>query len=192
MSINYSLGRRWPVSTLLAPCVFGLQNGFSSQSLQHYTTLPIDRTNGYGYSYRSHTNKPFGSSPDFLTEHSAFLQVLGVIPDRRSLTSVVSSRELLTIFDPLSSSGCNSKRLRPIWLKLLWEVLWHLLSYILRTGSGQTDGRDVYGVTSRVLLMADLGEGTQLSRRPLMTYGSNVGAGEGCCIWLFLEVCALR
>ena len=44
---------------------------------------PIDRTNGSDDGYRSHTNKPFGSSPDFLTEHSAFQQVLGVIPDRR-------------------------------------------------------------------------------------------------------------
>ena len=43
-------------------------------------------------------------------------------------------------------------------------------------------GRDVYGVTSRVLLMSDLGEGTQISRRQLITYGSNVGAGGGCCI----------
>ena len=46
-------------------------------------------------------------------------------------------------------------------------------------------GRDVYGVTSRVLLMSDLGEGTQLSRRRLVSYGSNVGAGRGCCLSLF-------
>ena len=72
MSVNYSLGRRWPISTLLAPLCLGLQNAFSSHSLRHYTTLPIDRTNGYDYSYQSHTNKPFGSSPDLLTEHSAF------------------------------------------------------------------------------------------------------------------------
>ena len=72
MSINYSLGRRWPISTLLAPLYLGLHNAFSSQSLRHYTTLPIDRTNGYDNSYRPRTNKPFGSSPDFLTEHSAF------------------------------------------------------------------------------------------------------------------------
>ena len=72
MSVNYSLGRRWRVSTLLAPLCLGLQNAFSLQSLRDYTTLPIDRTNGYDNSYRSHTNKPFGSSPDFLTDHSAF------------------------------------------------------------------------------------------------------------------------
>ena len=57
---------------IVAPLCLGLQNAFLSQSLRHYTTLPIDRTNGYDQSYRSHTNKPFGSSPDFLTEHSAF------------------------------------------------------------------------------------------------------------------------
>ena len=98
MSVNHSLGRRWPVSTLLAPLCIGLQNAFLSQSLRHYTTVPIDRANGYDHSYRSRTNKPFGSSPTFLTEHSAFELVLGVIPDRSSLTSVVSSRELLATF----------------------------------------------------------------------------------------------
>ena len=72
MSVNYSLGRRWPVSILLAPLCIGLQDAFLSQSLRHYTTLPIDRTNGYDYSYQSRTNKPLGSSPDFLTEHSTF------------------------------------------------------------------------------------------------------------------------
>ena len=72
MSINYSLGRRWPVSVLLAPLRLGLQDAFSSQFLRHYTTLPIDQTNGYDNSYQSHTNKPFGSSPDSLTNHSAF------------------------------------------------------------------------------------------------------------------------
>ena len=72
MSVNYSLGRIWPVSTLLAPLCLGLQNAFSSQLLRDYTTLPIDRTNGYDNSYRSPTNKPFESSPDFLTEHIAF------------------------------------------------------------------------------------------------------------------------
>ena len=72
MSINYSLGRRWPVSILLALLRLGLQNAFSLQPLRHYTTLPIDRTNGYDNGYLSHTNMPFGSSPDFLTEHSAF------------------------------------------------------------------------------------------------------------------------
>ena len=72
MSIDYSLGRRWPVSILLAPLQIELQSAFSSQLLGYYTTLSIDQTNGYDNSYRSHANKPFGSSPDFLTEHIAF------------------------------------------------------------------------------------------------------------------------
>ena len=72
MSINYSLGRRWPVSVLLAPLRLGLQNAFLLQLLRHYMTLPIDSTNSYDNSYRSHTNTPFGTSPDFLTESSAF------------------------------------------------------------------------------------------------------------------------
>ena len=96
MSINYSLGRRWPVFVLLAPLRLGLQDAFPSQLLRHYTTLPIDRTNGYYNSYWSHTNKPFGSSPDFLTKHSTFELGLGVVPDHRRRTSVDSSCELLT------------------------------------------------------------------------------------------------
>ena len=72
MSINYSLGGRWPVSVLLAQLRLGLQDAFTSQLLWHYTTLPIDQTNSCDNTYWAHTNKPFGSSPDFLTEHSAF------------------------------------------------------------------------------------------------------------------------
>ena len=52
------------------------------------------------------------------------------------------------------------------------------------------DGCDVYSVTSRVSLIAVLGEGTQLSRRRLMTYGSNVGARGGCCCDYFGGSCA--
>ena len=96
MSINYSLGRRWPVSVLLALLRLRLQNAFSTQLLRHYTTLPIDQTNGYDNSYWSHTNKPFRSSPDFLTQNCAFDLVLVVVPDHRSLTSVDSCCELLT------------------------------------------------------------------------------------------------
>ena len=48
------------------------QNAFLSQLLRHYTTLSIDRTNSGDHSYRSPASKPFESSPDSLTEHSAF------------------------------------------------------------------------------------------------------------------------
>ena len=53
------------------------------------------------------------------------------------------------------------------------------------------DGRDVYGVTRRVPLRSALGEGTQLSRRRLVTYSSNVGL-EGGVALTFLEVRALK
>ena len=43
------------------------------------------------------------------------------------------------------------------------------------------DGCDVCGVTSRVPSISVLGERTQLSSGRLVTYGSNVGAGGGCC-----------
>ena len=53
-------------------CVLDCIMHFRRNDSGIYTTLPIDRTNGYDDGYRSHTNKPFGSSPDFHTEHNAF------------------------------------------------------------------------------------------------------------------------
>jgi len=55
-----------------------------------------------------------------------------------------------------------------------------LPSYILRTGSGRTDGRDVYGVIRRVPSIVVFGVGTQLPRQPVMTRRPNAGAGGGC------------
>ena len=63
MSNDYSPGRRWPVFISLAPLKLRLQYAFWSQLGWHYTTLPVDRSNGYDNSYRSYANKPFGSSP---------------------------------------------------------------------------------------------------------------------------------
>jgi len=63
----------------------------------------------------------------------------------------------------------------------LASVLRGLLSYILQTGTGRTDGRDVYGVASRVFFTHVFGEGTQLSRWRMVTYCPNVRAGGGCC-----------
>jgi len=54
-----------------------------------------------------------------------------------------------------------------------------LPSYILRTGSGRPDGRDVYGVIKYVLLIVVFGVGTQLPRRPVMTRRPNAWAGGG-------------
>jgi len=60
--------------------------------------FPLDRSNGYEYSYRSGANNPFGSSPTPFPSilHSYWL--LGVLPDRRSLTKVDTSREFVATF----------------------------------------------------------------------------------------------
>jgi len=50
-------------------------------------------------------------------------------------------------------------------------------SYILRTGSSRTDGRDVYGVIRCVPLILVFGVGTQLPRRLVITRRPNTGAG---------------
>jgi len=52
-----------------------------------------------------------------------------------------------------------------------------------------TDGRDVYGVTSRVLFPHLFGEETQLPRRRMVTYCPNFGAGGGCCYVFFRGLC---
>jgi len=58
----------------------------------------IDRTNGCHYSYRSHANNPFGSSPTAVPSivHSYWL--LGVFPDQQSLTKVDTSGEFVATF----------------------------------------------------------------------------------------------
>jgi len=58
-----------------------------------------------------------------------------------------------------------------------------LPSYIVRTGSGRTDGRDVYGVIGCVSLIVVFGVGTQLPRPPVMTRRPNAGAGVGCYLF---------
>jgi len=60
--------------------------------------FPIDQTSGYDYSYRSHANNSFGSSltPFPSIVHSYWL--MGVFPDRGSLTKVHTSREFVSTF----------------------------------------------------------------------------------------------
>jgi len=58
----------------------------------------------------------------------------------------------------------------------LASLLLGLLSYILGTGTGRTDGHDVYSVASRVFFTLVFGEGMQLPRQPMVTYCPNVGA----------------
>ena len=64
-----------------------------------------------------------------------------------------------------------------------------LPTYILRTGSGRTDGRGVYGVIRRVTLIVVFGVGTQLSGGPGMTRRPNAGAGGGCYLFSSKLVC---
>jgi len=60
--------------------------------------FPIDRTTGCDYSYRSHANNPFGSSPTPFPSIVHSYQLLGIFPDRGSLTKVDTSREFLSTF----------------------------------------------------------------------------------------------
>jgi len=65
--------------------------------------FPIDRTNGYDYSYWSYANNPFGSSPTPFPSivHSYWL--LGVFPYRGSLTKVDRSHQFVsTLQYPIS------------------------------------------------------------------------------------------
>jgi len=71
----------------------------------------------------------------------------------------------------------------------LHKVSRGLLSYILRTGSGRTDGRDVYVIVRCVLLIVVFGVGTPLPRRQVMTHRPNAGAGGGCYLFPSKLVC---
>jgi len=71
----------------------------------------------------------------------------------------------------------------------LHKVPGDLAPYMLRTGSGRMDGRDLYGLIRCVPLVAVLGIGTQLPRRPVMTLCPNAGAGGGCYLFPSKFVC---
>jgi len=71
----------------------------------------------------------------------------------------------------------------------LHKVSRGLASYIPRTGSGRTDGRDVYVSVSCVLLIVVFGVGTQLPRRQVMTHRPKAGAGGGCYLFPSKLVC---
>ena len=58
--------------------------------------FPIDRTNGYNYSYRSPANDPFGSSPTPFPSIVVSYWLLGVFPDWGSLTRVDTSPEFVS------------------------------------------------------------------------------------------------
>ena len=139
----------------------------------------------------SFTNSSFVDSPDPLTGHSILLHTLRAFVDKRGLTIVRTSR----YFRPTSTVWC-------LWISVtlcasvrftcfhLHEVSEGLPSYILRTGSGRTDGRDVYGVMRWVPRIVVFGEGTQLPSRSVVTRRPNAGAGGGCCFDSSKFVCA--
>ena len=78
-------------------------------------------------------------------------------------------------------------------LGVVFHILVMFLEYILRTRTGRMGGRDVYGVTSRMLFTSVFAEGTQLSRCRVVSYGSNVGAGgRYCSVFFWKLMCGLR
>ena len=77
----------------------------------------------------------------------------------------------------MSVTLCNIDRFR---LGHLHKLAKGPLSYILRTASGRTDGRDVYGVMRQVPMIVSFGVGTQLRRRQVLSRRPNAGARGGC------------
>jgi len=94
--------RRWTVFMLLAPFGLGLRKQ-SPVPTSIARLFPIDVTNAYDYGYRSLANNPFGSSPTPFPSIVLSYWLLGVVPDRGSLTKVDTSREVVSAFQyPLS------------------------------------------------------------------------------------------
>ena len=60
--------------------------------------FPMDPTNGWDYGNRSRANNPFGSSPTPFPGIVHPYWLLGVFPDRGSLTKIDTSHEFLTTF----------------------------------------------------------------------------------------------
>jgi len=129
-------------------------------------------------------------SPDPLTGHSYLLHTSHDFVDTRGLTCVQRSRYLqpnrATVCLQASVTLCVLVRFTCLHLH---KVPGGLPSYILGTGSGRTDGRDVYGVIGCVPSIVVIGVGTQLPRRPVMTRRSNAGAGGGCYLFPLKFVC---
>ena len=85
--------------------------------------------------------------PIHFTGHSNLLHALSVFIGKRGLTFVRTSRyfrpDIMSVCLWKPVTQCDTVRFSRFHLK---EVLWGSLSYILRTGTGRTDGRDVHGV----------------------------------------------
>jgi len=93
---------------------------------------------------------------------------------------------LLTVSLQLSVTLCADLRLTCLYLHKVPEGL---PSYTLPTGSGPTDGRDVYGVIGCVPFIVVFGVGTQLHRRAVMRRRPNAGAGGRCYLFPSRFVC---
>ena len=98
MSDNYSLGLKM-TSLHIVGSVLTWSAGGIPLSLTGISRLfPIDRTNGYDNSYRSLANNRLGISPTPFPSIVHSYCLLGVVPDRGSLTKVDPSRELVSTF----------------------------------------------------------------------------------------------
>jgi len=138
----------------------------------------------------SFTNLSFVDAPDPLTGHSYLLQTLHDLVCTRGLISCERSCYLRPTLPPVcvqvSVTLCAFVRFSCFHLH---RVPRGLPSDTLRTGSGRTDGSDVYGVIRCVPLIVVMGVGTQLPRRSVMTPRPNSGAGRGCYLFPSKLVC---
>ena len=128
----------------------------------------------------SFTNLSFVDAPDPLTGHSYLLHTLHDFVSTSGLTFVQNVPLLMTHSSDCLQVSVTLCAVVRVTCFHLHKVPEGLPSYILRTGSGRTDGRDVYGVIRYVPLIVVFGVGTQLPRRPVMTRRPNAGAGGGC------------
>jgi len=139
----------------------------------------------------SFTNLSFVDSPDPLTGHSYLLHTLPDFVGTSGLTFVQNvPLPSSNPSDYLSSSLCNSMRRRPVHLPPLAYGARRSPSYILRTGPGRPDGRDLYGVIRCAPSIVVFRVGTQLPWPPVMTHRPNAGAGGGCYLFPSKFVCA--
>jgi len=116
------------------------------------------------------TNMCVVDSPDPITRHSDFLHTLPLCVGKRALSGMQNVPIPATHSSPCwPSSVGNCMRSLPLHLPELAASAQRSRSYILRKGSGRTDGREVYCVIRCVPIIMVLGVGTQLPRQPVMT-----------------------
>jgi len=138
----------------------------------------------------SWTNMSFVDSPDPLTGHCYSLDTLHVFVGKRCQTGVKMScahqPTLLPSCLRVSVTTCAVIRFTCFHLHMVRDGL---RSYILETGSGRTDGHDLYGVIGFVPKLVVFGIGMQPPRCLVMTRRPNAGARRGCCLYSLKIVC---